>query len=162
MHKTNCMKKMILGLICLLFIVACNKSTTDSELKNETINNDNSPCIQFVYVIDDFAFHRPKFNCLKGFWFCVTGHWEIRYDCGGLASYNNETKKVTVIAEINDQNKLTIHYPKELLNLYTQEDLATLYADDDYEISEGVTIKKGQYSVEINENDITVIVDLIH
>lgn len=68
---------------------------------------------------------------------------------------------MTVYAEIISENKLIIHYPKELTDLYSSEDLAKLSADNDYEISDGITIKKGEYPVEINSNDITVVVDIL-
>jgi hypothetical protein len=122
----------------------------------------NYPCSTFTYEIDKFNFHRPKFDCLKGFWICIQGHWELKIDnCNGnRASYNEESGIVTVYAQQVDDKKLEIHYPLELLNFYSKEDISELNADEDYEIYPELTIKSGEYRVNINSEDITVIVDL--
>lgn len=159
----NLTKKIIFLFFLFAFSFSCNKTSLDDSISRESeIKSEDYPCIALIYVIDDFKFHRPKFDCLKGFWFCFTGHWEITYDCGNLTTnYNSQTNQVTVYAEIISENKLIIHYPKELTDLYSSEDLAKLSADNDYEISDGITIKKGEYPVEINSNDITVVVDIL-
>ncbi|MBS1629538.1 MAG: hypothetical protein JST27_05725 [Bacteroidetes bacterium] len=147
--------------------IATTSSTTSNAVGGSpgNIKPGNIPlsvCTSYVYVIDQFNFHRPIRLCKKGFWFCQQGHWEIEIDPFGncnIAPSTNGDGTVTIRAE-KSGNNLTIHYPLSLLNIYNSEDLEELSADNDYEIYDGIIIQQGHYPITINQSDITATVTI--
>ena len=58
---------------------------------------------------------------------------------------------------------MEIHYPIALKYTegYTVDDLTTLNVDDDWELTEDITVKKGDYPVIQTENELVIEVDLL-
>jgi hypothetical protein len=115
------------------------------------------------YEFAEFHFHRPKFDCESGFWFCtVGGHWEV--DCvpdRPLASINGTTAYVW--AQELENGQIEIHFPIGLkdTNGYTAEDLSIFNVDEEYEIYKGITLKTGDYPVVETDVDFVTVVDTL-
>jgi hypothetical protein len=180
-HKLNLFHLSVVSLFILVAWVKIPKQANEiskspeiKEAKSTKISSTNVnktsrtwPCPEgthavLVYEFDAFRFHRPRYNCERGFWFCTSGgQWSIQ--CvpnspiaaieGGIANIWAE--------ELGGQMEL--HFPLELKNTegYTQEDLSTFNVDEEYEIYEGIILKPGDYSVTETENELVVIVDII-
>jgi hypothetical protein len=108
----------------------------------------------YTYEIDQFNFHRPKYDCEKGFFICIRGHWDIR--CAPNSPFSariTEEGMVQFYALLKD-NQIELHLPAVLAELpqYAEEDMSVFSVEKDWiSISfEGRRIgamKEGDYPV---------------
>ncbi|MDB5252461.1 MAG: hypothetical protein JWP27_1630 [Flaviaesturariibacter sp.] len=116
-----------------------------------------------TYEFDDFNFHRPKYDCGHGFWFCfIGGHWETDCVPNYPFSYLKENNAY-LWSRVLDNGQVEMHFPAELKDRegYTAEDLATFSVDEPWEIYDGITLKPGDYPVKADEKELVVIIDTI-
>jgi hypothetical protein len=116
-----------------------------------------------TYEFNDFNFHRPKYGCERGFWFCtIDGHWEVNCVTNSPFSYLKASTAYLWAKEL-DNGQLEMHFPAELKDRegYTAEDLAVFSVDEPWEIYKGITLKPGEYDVKEVERELVVIVDTI-
>lgn len=114
-----------------------------------------------TYSYDGFNFHRPKYGCESGFWFCFeAGHWS-QTCVSNVRVATIEEGRANLWAQENN-GKLEIHFPIALKSTagYTSTDLATFNVDDEYEIYEGITMKMGDYPVIETATELVVLVDI--
>jgi hypothetical protein len=103
-------------------------------------------------------FHRPKFKCEKGFWFCCTKTRMI-IRCSSLPRNNSE-----IFGELVN-NQMVFHFPIEFKkrSKLTEEELKTFNVDEALEFNfNGVKFKLviGDYSTEENEVEIVAKVNI--
>lgn len=168
-----------LFIFSLFFIFSCNnRESSDKEnLPSVNINSESTSarlsegCPEgthavWSYSFDEFHFHRPKYNCDRGFWFCTKGGSGWTVECVP----NGSTAPVSTISEGKARvwakevdGKIELHFPLALKDTegYTPEDLATFNVDEEYEIYNGITLKTGDYPVQQTENELVVLVDLL-
>lgn len=172
-HKNKQMKKKQIlffaaaGLLLATgsMMTSCKKEVKTTEApvgKNKSTAR--TPGEKHEYVIDGVNLHRPKHGCKRGFWFCIEGHWEHTLNGNPVNWIPTNSGDIRIWSEIcNNNQQMIIHYPLSLLNNpdFTADDLSKLSADNDYEIANGITIKSGEYPVNINATDLTVLVDLL-
>lgn len=115
-----------------------------------------------TYSFDEFHFHRPAKSCQSGFWFCtIGGGWHT--DC--VRNFPNASISGNIAniwaREVDGQAEL--HFPIALKETegYTEEDLSTFNVDDEYTLSDGITLKKGDYPVKETSTELVVLVDLV-
>lgn len=111
-----------------------------------------------VYACD-VEFHRPKYNCEKGFWFCFLNcHWEKR--C--LA---NSTTGSTgfLYAKIVKEKYVEFHFPNEYIDKqhFTAEEKSVFNVDDplifEFE-KQKVQLITGDYPTKQEKQELTVLV----
>jgi hypothetical protein len=116
-----------------------------------------------AYSFDEFHFHRPKYACLSGFWFCTVrgSGWHIECVPNNTRAYINGTSAYVWAKELD--NQLEFHFPLDLKSdpNYTREDLSTFNVDEAYLMYEGITLKPGDYPVRESDTELIVIVDLL-
>jgi len=88
----------------------------------------------FIYSCE-LNFHRPKFDCKKGFWFCFS---ECKWKIGcvpttgstGFLSWLSKNQQ-TVFAEV-DKEKLVFHFPEKVMEKqgFSEEERKTFNVDD--------------------------------
>lgn len=107
----------------------------------------------------DLAFHRPKFDCESGFWFCFSNcTWTS--SCVGDLAFRSAEREFSneVIGELVGDN-FVIHFPKgavERSNL-SAVDKSTINVDDALQFvfnGKKVTLIKGDYSTQETEYEI--------
>jgi hypothetical protein len=117
-----------------------------------------------TYDFDEFRFHRPKYDCESGFWFCTKGGsgWQIKCVDNLPFSYISGTTAHLWARQL-DNGQMEMHFPLALRETegYTAEDLATFNVDEEWEIYPGVTLKPGDYPVKEVEKELVVVVDTI-
>lgn len=117
------------------------------------------------YKYNGFNFHRPKYGCEKGFWFCFLEgdwEWELHPDNAYSSAFVDGTSSNLVGFPLSN-NKLALHFPIEIKTLcnYNQGDLDFLNVDDEMIVSsEGKVIALGNYPVTETENELIVTVDI--
>lgn len=120
-----------------------------------------------IYEFDEFRFHRPKWNCQSGFWFCTVGaKWTVQ--CVPNASsfpYKPviSGKHATVIAELAEKN-IRFHFPAALLSTegYTKKDLSVFNVDEALEIDFGskkIKLITGDYAVKLVKEELIIDVN---
>jgi len=111
---------------------------------------------------DGFNFHRPKFDCEKGFWFCFLGSTGWYIDCvpNVPVAYLKGTTAFVWARELD--NQVEIHFPLDLKKdpKYTADDLKVFSVDEKYTLAENITLKPGEYAVKESDSELIVIVDL--
>lgn len=119
-----------------------------------------------IYEFDEFRFHRPKWNCQSGFWFCTVGG-KVTVQCVPVSSFPYKSvingKHTTVIAELTDKN-IQFHFPAALLSVegYTKKDLSVLNVDEALEINFGskkLKLITGDYAVNIVKDELIIDVN---
>jgi len=157
------------------FLGSCKKENQDSTKKpNKNLSlTSRTTCptgyhkkIRFSF--NDFNFHRPKFDCLRGFWAChIGGHWEVTCEPDNSVAPLSYTSGTTayVWGKLDEVNHtVALHFPLSLSNdpNYTQEDLANLNVDDAWEFAadgdDKYTFVIGEYPVIQTSVDLTVTV----
>lgn len=113
-------------------------------------------------------FHRPKFQCTRGFWLCVECTKPVPTCCPDagfkLASFDSVTKMITVRINFVGKNKLEFRFPaamKDNIN-YTEEDLKYFSVDEAKSFNlngKNVKLITGDYKTEIIGSEIVVRVD---
>lgn len=165
--------------IALLSLAACKKTGNETALRSESdipqeITSRSSSTSKMLpgcpegthavlaYDFDEFRFHRPKYDCERGFWFCTVNGSGWYIDCvpnKPVAYIRNGTAFVWV--EELDNNQVEFHFPLDLKNdpNYSREDLATFNVDDEYILYEGITLIPGDYAVKETATELVVVVD---
>lgn len=142
-----------------------NKNTQLQEESPTVMPIDDCPegqHLAWFYEFDGFNFHRPKFNCGSGFWFCFrAGHWTKRCVADNP---NTEIKaNSTIVWGKISGSQFEIHFPVGLQykpgNLL--QDFQTFSVDDLYEIDTNLTLAKGSYPVSIVGSDFVVLVNIL-
>lgn len=159
-----------------LGVTSCSKDINDDEnliANSSSIKKGSSqsarlaPCPEgytayLDYSFDAFNFHRPVTSCESGFWFCTKGgRWSIKCRKNvPNASIDGRTANIWA-KEVDGQAEL--HFPIALKETegYTAEDLSTFNVDDEYTLSDGITLKKGDYPVTETSTELVVLVDLV-
>jgi hypothetical protein len=83
---------------------------------------------QVVVYSCDFEFHRPKFDCKKGFWFCFTNcHWEKKCITKPASGFYN-----FVYAKIAEGEYLEFHFPNTVIEKqnFSKEEISLFNVDD--------------------------------
>ena len=118
------------------------------------------------------VFHRPKFDCLRGFGICAFWNWQIED-----TQLNDWDKFCPAKAYINDRNQLVVSVQEEYLNKYENGSTLPYFKDktsisilDPFNIPDqtckalGVVspqaIKPGNYPVTYSDGIYTVIFQL--
>ncbi len=164
----------------LVFFVAWSatgsKKQTDNLTSNKTITKNDQPIekptregnfwcdkgqILIVYWnFDYFNFHRPKYNCEKGFSICIQdGFWALKcITVSPIAILYNE--KVNVWGEVKE-NQVELHFPVALRELeeYAAEDLETFSVDAPLHLNRNISLKPGNYAVKEVGQELVVVVD---
>lgn len=114
----------------------------------------------------ELAFHRPKFDCESGFWFCCgNGQWTTT--CVPNSQYfgadkTGKTSKIKMFVEVTDQ-QFIFHFNASLKNEpgYSNSDLQVFNVDDALIFSIGskkYQLITGDYSTIQTDLEIKVIV----
>lgn len=122
------------------------------------------------YEFEDFNFHRPKFDCLNGFWFCFQGgywRWELvpatssTTSPGIIASISGDT--AFLWAQPIDSSTVELHFPIALQSIsgYSSTDLSTLNVDDTMYISDNAILALGDYPVTETNDELVIQVPVI-
>lgn len=164
-------------MFCVFF--SCSTETfqdTESEKNvNESINSKALICPHgyhavFEYEFDGFNFHRPKHNCESGFWFCVSGHWEIDCEANGTngaiaISEIDLINNTTTVAAIHNKTNKTVefYFPKDLASVgkNTLSDFSVFNVDENLKMANGIILKKGNYSSVVVGTEIIITVDTL-
>jgi hypothetical protein len=123
------------------------------------------PIISFV--IDVLNFHRPKYNCERGFFICVRTHFEI--DCTPDRSIFQpffKDGKVQGYGVLLD-GKMELHLPAALADLdeYAEDDMSVFSVEKDwvdiyFQEKKVGTMKEGDYEVTRVGEELVITVDL--
>ena len=179
------MRKLLL-IVAVLFFAAtsCSNESINEDLQlksNATLEIEESMyekipleiCPPGTHAVlswefDTFRFKRPKYDCNRGFWFCSDGHWVLscepnQYRAAEISNVDIDNGTTTVsIAIYEGENYIDFYFPKELLNVggNSLSDFTTFNVDDELMLIEGVTLKKGDYSSRIEDDEIIISVDV--
>jgi hypothetical protein len=121
----------------------------------------------YTYEIDQFNFHRPKYDCGKGFFICIRGHWDIRCAPNSLFSARiTEEGMVQFYALLKDK-QIELHLPAALAELpqYAEDDMSVFSVEKDwisvsFEGSRIGAMKEGDYTVRRVKDELVVTIDL--
>jgi hypothetical protein len=116
---------------------------------------------------DVFNFHRPKYDCEKGFFICIRGvHFEL--DCQPatrLSSYLKDSR-VHGYGLLLDR-QIELHLPAALAEhpAYANDDMSVFFVEKDwieiYSKDKKIgTMKEGDYEVKRTEEELIILVDL--
>lgn len=123
---------------------------------------------RFTLVIDDVNFHRPKYDCERGFFICIETHWEIKCVPNSylVAKPKLEDGKVHGYVLLKDE-QVEIHLPAALADLdrYKDEEMNVFSVEPGIvtiTLPDGSTrsLKEGDYLVERVEDELVITVDL--
>ncbi|MBL0357973.1 MAG: hypothetical protein IPP72_14325 [Chitinophagaceae bacterium] len=119
-----------------------------------------------IYEFDEFHFHRPKYNCKSGFWFCTTnGQWTIQ--CVPVSSFPYKSiikeNRINVIAELTEKS-IRFHFPAALLQAdgYSEKDLSVFNVDEALSFDFGskkIKLITGDYAVKLLEEELVIDVN---
>lgn len=160
-------------IILILFTVSfsCQKPSVSNKkdtLQEEfaTIVPDNDcPAGQhpvWSYEFNGFNFHRPKFSCDAGFWFCFRGgHW-VKNCVSDDPNAQIKANSTIVWGKIVG-SQFEIHFPTGLQNKpgNSPRDFQTFSVDDEYELDTNLTLAKGSYQVTTVGSEFVVLVNVL-
>jgi hypothetical protein len=119
-------------------------------------------------VIDGFNFHRPKYNCERGFSICLRLHLEA--DCTpdrDLFQTFFKDGQVHGYGVLLD-GKVELHLPAALADLdeYAKDDMTVFSVEKEwleifYKEKKVGTLKEGDYEVKRTEEELVITVDLV-
>ncbi len=90
--------------------------------------------LTYVYTCD-LVFHRPKFDCLRGFWFCCKDkHFEIK-----CVPTNHMGSVGYIYGRIIEGDYMEFHFPNDVIKKqnFTKEEVAVFNVDDALEFEDG-------------------------
>lgn len=160
----------------MLIFAACQKDNpqslnrdTNEQPANVIQSDPGSVSISCTWVIDNF--HRPKKDCLQGFWVC--GHFEgCEIVVAEPTTYSSGSG--TIYTNILGDNQMEIIFLKNLTELgVATEDQNTFFAESGEEIMitgsdaakvgyDGIVIEAGNYQVMENANGLKYVIVNYH
>jgi len=162
----------IISVIIIIAFSSCQKSTFITN-KNTPLQEESATVmpiddcpegqhLAWFYEFNGFNFHRPKFNCNSGFWFCFRdGHW-VKRCVADNPSTEIKTNSTVVWGKMVG-SQFEIHFPAGLQYMpgNSPQDFQTFSVDDEYEIDTNLTLAKGSYTVSTIGSDFVVLVNIL-
>lgn len=169
-------KKLFLGLLAttLILLFSCDSDSSQTESTQNIKDNTNitnklaaGPCPKgmievWSYEFETFHFHRPKYDCERGFWFCTDGGWTV--DCVTNPNAKSQiTNTGTIVLGIVDREKeiISFHFPIELIGKggNTQSDFETFNVDEELKFGD-LSLVKGDYTSTFTNDEIIINVSI--
>lgn len=170
-------KKMLFGVLALVLIsfFGCESDNQkDSVNENSNLVARKRLCPEgtsevWTYEFGSFNFHRPKYNCETGFWFCTTdAHWELDCQDSDGNSYPPlpailENKAIVYALPDRDNNIISFRFPLELVDKPGNNiDDFRVFNVDDALLIDDMKLVKGNYNTTFTSNQIIVDVPFIY
>jgi hypothetical protein len=153
--------------VFLSLLLSCASFCSNAQNKNIDICPP-ATYVAFTFEFDAISFHRPRFDCCRGFFICIQGHW----------SFYCAPNTQQLIARITEDGivqgyylllnkKVEIHLPAMLAELpqYANEDMTTFSVEKDWiDIFFGDrrlgALKEGDYVVARTDAELIISVDI--
>lgn len=161
---------MILVASASIALFSCNKESIDTKVEENLTTLGGPPYNappgynwSLHYSYNDFNFHRPRFNCEHGFWFCfIDGywHWEIT-PSWPVSTISGTTAHIW--GKYLGNNKFEIHFPIALKTQvgYSSNELLNFSVDDTMYLENNTILKFGDYNTNETTTEIIAVVDIL-
>ncbi|KAF2514501.1 hypothetical protein E0W68_13590 [Flavobacterium salilacus subsp. salilacus] len=178
------MKKLFYLFFLSFVLFSCSNEDNSEVVEQIAIADDNyqmknGPCPPgtsgvLVHKFNYIRLHRPSTDCMRGFSVCSDGMWLI--ECWDMSDerfpvlvaeapldMDWQAKSAQVVAVPDIENKLIDFYiSKEIENAegFETEDFDVFAVEEDWEISEDITVKAGEYQITRLEYNFKIVADI--